>query len=68
MSHKITIPGMTTVVCRENCSDKDALYYYITVTEVLVHRMRVPSLFVGRFHVKCSPVIFFEEATSPLVD
>lgn len=27
LSHKVTIPGMTTAVCRDYCSDKDTLYY-----------------------------------------
>lgn len=27
MTHKITMKGMTSAVCREHCSDKDALYY-----------------------------------------
>lgn len=27
LSHMVTIPGMTTAVCREHCSDKDTLYY-----------------------------------------
>ena len=27
LAHKVTIPGMTAAVCRDYCSDKDALFY-----------------------------------------
>ena len=27
LSDRVEIPGMTAAVCREHCSDKDALYY-----------------------------------------
>lgn len=27
LAHKITIPGMTSAVCRDHCLDKDALFY-----------------------------------------
>jgi len=33
MTHKISIKGMTSAVCREHCSDKDALFYG---TQVLI--------------------------------
>ena len=27
LAHSITVPGMTAAICRDYCSDKDALFY-----------------------------------------